>query len=122
MRKEFRLEKLLEIRIMDERSAAAKLLDIDARLNRVQDDLDRIKRKQTQLYASFVDSIQNPGSLAPLQVQLAELKEEALKLEKLLENIKEEKVVANNFYLDTLKKRKILDNLKEKTVNSAKKS
>ena len=122
MRKEFRLEKLLEIRIMDERSAAAKLSDIDARLNRVQDDLDRIKRKQTQLYASFVDSIQNPGSLAPLQVQLAELKEEALKLEKLLENIKEEKAVANNFYLDTLKKRKILDNLKEKTVNSAKKS
>ena len=122
MKKEFRLEKLLEIRIMDERSAAAKLSDIDARLNRVQDDLDRIKRKQTQLYASFVDSIQNPGSLAPLQVQLAELKEEALKLEKLLENIKEEKAVANNFYLDTLKKRKILDNLKEKTVNSAKKS
>ena len=122
MRKEFRLEKLLEIRIMNERSAAAKLSDIDARLNRVQDDLDRIKRKQTQLYASFVNSIQNPGSLAPLQVQLAELKEEAFKLEKLLENMKEEKAVANNFYIDTLKKRKILDNLKEKTVNSAKKS
>ena len=122
MRKEFRLEKLLEIRIMDERSAAAKLSDIDARLNRVQGDLDRIKKKQTQLYASFVDSIQNPGSLAPLQVQLTELKEEALKLENLLENIKKEKAVANNFYLDTLKKRKILDNLKEKTVNSAKKS
>ena len=107
---------------MDERSAAAKLSDIDARLNRVQGDLDRIKKKQTQLYASFVDSIQNPGSLAPLQVQLTELKEEALKLENLLENIKKEKAVANNFYLDTLKKRKILDNLKEKTVNSAKKS
>ena len=54
MKKEFRLEKLLDIRIMDERFAAAKLSDIDARLNRVQDDLDKIKKKQTQLYASFV--------------------------------------------------------------------
>jgi len=115
MKKEFRLEKLLEIRIMDERSAAAKLSDIDARLNRVQEDLDLIKKKQTQLYATFVDSIQTPESLAPLQAQLTELKEEALELEKLLENIKKEKAGANTIYADALKKRKILENLKEKT-------
>jgi flagellar export protein FliJ len=117
MRKEFRLEKLLEIRIMDERFAAAKLSDIDARLNRVQDDLDQIKKKQTQLYASFVDSIQAPGSLAPLQAQLTALKEDALNLEKLLENIKKEKAEANTLYADALKKRKILENLKEKTLD-----
>ena len=117
MRKEFRLEKLLEIRIMDERFAAAKLSDIDARLNRVQDDLDQIKKKQTQLYASFVDSIKSPGSLAPLQVQLTSLKEEALNLEKVLENIKKEKAEANTLYADALKKRKILENLKEKNLD-----
>ena len=117
MRKEFRLEKLLEIRIMDERFAAAKLSDIDARLNRVQDELDQIKKKQTQLYASFVDSIQTSGSLAPLQAQLTALKEEALDLEKNLENIKKEKAEANAVYADALKKRKILENLKEKTLN-----
>ena len=117
MKKEFRLEKLLEIRIMDERFAAAKLSDIDARLNRVQDDLDRIKKKQTQLYASFIDSVQTPGSLAPLQAQLTALKEEALDLEKMLENIKEEKEEANTLYADALKKRKILENLKEKTLS-----
>lgn len=117
MRKEFRLEKLLEIRIMDERFAAAKLSDIDARLNRVQDQLDQIKKKQTQLYASFVDSIQTLGSLAPLQAQLTALKEEALNLEKILENIKKEKAGANAVYADALKKRKILENLKEKTLS-----
>ena len=117
MKKEFRLEKLLEIRIMDERFAAAKLSDIDARLNRVQDDLDRIKKKQTQLYVSFIDSVQTPGSLAPLQAQLTALKEEALDLEKMLENIKEEKAEANTLYADALKKRKILENLKEKTLS-----
>ncbi len=117
MRKEFRLEKLLEIRIMDERFAAAKLSDIDARLNRVQNELDQIRKKQTQLYASFVDSIQIPGSLAPLQAQLTALKEEALDLEKILENIKKEKAEANAVYADALKKRKILENLKEKTLS-----
>ena len=117
MKKEFRLEKLLEIRIMDERYAAAKLSDIDARLNRVLADLDKIKKKQTQLYASFVDSLKTPGSLEPLQAQLTALKEEALNLEKLLENIKKEKAEANSVYADALKKRKILENLKEKTLN-----
>ena len=117
MRKEFRLEKLLEIRIMDERYAAAKLSEIDARLNRVQSDLDLIKKKQAQLYAEFVNSIQSPGSLAPLQTHLSALKEETLKLEKILEIIKKEKSGANSIYADALKKRKILENLKEKTLN-----
>ena len=117
MKKEFRLEKLLEKRIMDERSAAAKLSDVDARLNRVQDDLALIKKKQAQLYASIVESIQNPANLAPLQAHLTELKEEAMKLEKILENIKKEKAGANSVYADALKKRKILENLKEKTLN-----
>jgi flagellar export protein FliJ len=116
MKKQFRLEKLLEIRVMDERSAAAKLSDIDARLNRVQDELDRIAKKQTQLYAEFVNSIQTPGTLAPLQAHLSELKEEALFLEKSLENIKKEKAGAFALYEDALKKRKILENLKEKTL------
>ncbi|MBO7429579.1 MAG: hypothetical protein J6U56_01005 [Spirochaetia bacterium] len=115
MKKEFRLEKLLEIRIMEERSAAAKLSDIDAKLNRMNDDLDKIKKKQAQLYASFVSSIQTPGSLAPLQAQLTSLKEEALELENQLEIIKKEKAEANIVYADALKKRKILENLKEKT-------
>ena len=117
MRKEFRLEKLLEIRIMDERSAAAKLSDIDARLNKVQDDLDQIKKKQTQLYAEIVNSIQAPGNLAPLQTHLTALKEEAMNLEKIIEKIKKEKADANSVYADALKKRKILDNLKEKTLS-----
>ena len=117
MRKEFRLEKLLEIRIMDERSAAAKLSDIDARLNKVQDDLDQIKKKQTQLYAEIVNSIQAPGNLAPLQIHLTALKEEAMNLEKIIEKIKKEKADANSVYADALKKRKILDNLKEKTLS-----
>ena len=117
MKKEFRLEKLLEIRIMDERSAAAKLSEIDARLNRVQADLAQIKKKQAQLYASIVESIQTPGKLAALQAHLAELKEEAMNLEKILEIIKKEKAGANSVYADALKKRKILENLKEKTLN-----
>ena len=115
MKKEFRLEKLLEIRIMEERYAAAKLSDIDARLNQLQNDLDKIKKKQSQLYADFVSSIQTPGSLAPLQAHLTSLKEEALELEKQLEIIKKEKAEANAVYADALKKRKILENLKEKT-------
>lgn len=102
---------------MDERSAAAKLSEIDSRLNQVQDDIESIKKKQTQLYAEFVNSIQAPGSLAPLQTQLTQLKEEALKLEKLLENIKKEKADANTVYADALKKRKILEKLKEKALN-----
>ena len=117
MSKEFRLQKLLEIRTMDERFAAAKLSDVDARLNRVQEELDRINKKQSQLYASFMESIQSPGNLAQLQTQLSELKEEALNLEKMIENIKEEKAGINAIYADTLKKRKILENLKEKTLN-----
>ena len=117
MRKEFRLEKLLEIRIMDERSAAAKLSDIDARLNKVQDDLDQIKKKQTQLYAEIVNSIQAPGNLAPLQTHLTALKEEAMNLEKIIEKIKKEKADANSVYADDLKQRKILDNLKDKTLS-----
>ena len=117
MRKEFRLEKLLEIRIMDERHAAAKLSEIDARLNRMQNDLELIKKKQSQLYAEFVNSIQNPGTLAPLQANLSALKEEALELEKMIEIIKKEKAGANTVYADALKKRKILENLKEKTLN-----
>ena len=117
MRKEFRLEKLLEIRIMDERTAAAKLSDVDARLNRALDDLELIKKKQAQLYSEFIDSIQGQRSLAPLQAQLSALKEEALEIEKSLENIKEEKAAANTVYADALKKRKILENLKEKTIN-----
>ena len=117
MRKEFRLEKLLEIRKMDERSAAAKLSDIDARLNKVQNDLDQIKKKQTQLYAEIVNSIQAPGNLAPLQAHLTALKEEAMNLEKIIEKIKKEKADANSVYADALKKRKILDNLKEKTLS-----
>ena len=122
MRKEFRLEKLLEIRIMEERHAAAKLSELDAQLNRVQDDLELIKKKQSQLYAEFVNSVQNQGSLASLQSHLSALKEKSLELENQLENIKKNKEVAYNFYLNALKKRKILDNLKEKTVNSAKNS
>lgn len=122
MKKQFRLEKLLEIRTMDERSAAAKLSDIDSRLNRVQSDLAQIARKQAELYAEFVSSIQTPENLAPLQVHLTELKEEALSLGKSLENIKKEKADAYNSYLNALQKRKILDNLKEKTDNSAKNS
>ena len=117
MKKEFRLEKLLEIRIMDERSAAARLSEIDAQLNRVQGDLDLIKKKQAQLYSEFVNSIQSPGSLAPLQNHLSVLKEEALELEKKLEIIKKEKADVNNSYLNALQKRKILDKLKEKTAN-----
>ena len=116
MKKEFRLEKLLEIRVMDERSAAAKLSDIAARLNKVQGELDRIAKKQAQLYAEFVNSIQTPGTLAPLQAHLSELKEEALVLENSLENIKKEKAGAFILYEDALKKRKILENLKEKTL------
>ena len=116
MRKQFRLEKLLEIRVMDERSAAAKLSDIDARLNRVQGELDKIAKKQTQLYSEFVNSIQTPGTLAPLQAHLSELKEEALVLEKSLENIKKDKASAFALYEDALKKRKILEKLKEKTL------
>ena len=122
MRKEFRLEKLLEIRIMEERHAAAKLSELDAQLNRVQGDLELIKKKQSQLYAEFVNSVQNQGSLASLQSHLSALKEKSLELENQLENIKKNKEVAYNFYLNALKKRKILDNLKEKTVNSAKNS
>ena len=122
MKKQFRLEKLLEIRTMDERSAAAKLSDIDSRLNRVQSDLAQIARKQAELYAEFVSSIQTPENLATLQVHLTELKEEALSLGKSLEKIKKEKTDAYNSYLNALQKRKILDNLKEKTVNSAKNS
>ena len=117
MKKAFRLDKLLEIRMMDERSAAAKLSDIDARLNKVQADLDHIKKKQGQLYAAFVNSIKNPESLGALQEHLSALKEEAMNLEKLLENIKKEKAGANATYADALKKRKILENLKEKTLN-----
>lgn len=122
MKKQFRLEKLLEIRTMDERSAAAKLSDIDSRLNRVQSDLAQIARKQAELYAEFVSSIQTPENLATLQVHLTELKEEALSLGKSLEKIKKEKADAYNSYLNALQKRKILDNLKEKTVNSVKNS
>ena len=117
MKKEFRLEKLLEIRTMDERSAAAKLSEIDSRLNRLLDDLELIKKKQEQLYASFVDSIQTPGNLTSLQAKLSALKEEALKLENLVENLKKEKADANSVYADALKKRKILENLKEKTLS-----
>ena len=117
MKKEFRLEKLLEIRIMDERSAAARLSEIDSQLNRVQAELDLIKKKQAQLYSEFVSSMQNPGSLAPLQSHLSALKEEALELEKKLEIIKKEKADVNNSYLNALQKRKILDKLKEKTAN-----
>ena len=116
MRKQFRLEKLLEIRVMDERSAAARLSDIDARLNRVQGELDRIARKQAQLYAEFVNSIKTPGALAPLQAHLTELKEETLSLEKSLEIIKKEKADAFALYEVALKKRKILEKLKEKTL------
>ena len=117
MKKEFRLEKLLEIRIMAERYAAAKLSEIDARLSQVQNDLDLIKKKQEQLYAEFVKSIQNPGNLSSLQAHLSALKEEAIKLEKMVEIIKKEKANANLLYADALKKRKILENLKEKTLN-----
>ena len=117
MNKEFRLDKLLDIRIMEERYAAAKLSEIDAQLNRVQNDLDFIKKKQSQLYAEFVNSVQNPGSLAPLQAHLTALKEEAMELEKKLEIIKKEKAGANSVYADALKKRKILENLKEKSLN-----
>ena len=81
MKKYFRLEKLLEIRVMDERSAAAKLSDIDARLNRVQNDLDLIRKKQNQLYSEILNTIQTSGNLAHLQTHLTELKEEALALE-----------------------------------------
>ena len=117
MNKEFRLDKLLDIRIMEERYAAAKLSEIDAKLNRVQNDLDLIKKKQSQLYAEFVNSIQNPGNLASLQAHLSALKEEAIKLEKMVETIKKEKADANLLYADALKKRKILENLKDKTLN-----
>ena len=104
MKKEFRLEKLLEIRIMDERSAAAKLSEIDAGLNRVQNDLELIKKKEAQLYASIVDSIRTPGKLAALQAHLAELKEEAMNLEKILENIKKENLAALAYYCQSLRK------------------
>ena len=57
MKKHFRLEKLLEIRVMDERSAAAKLSDIDSRLNRIKDNLDLIRKKQNQLYSEIVSTI-----------------------------------------------------------------
>lgn len=117
MKKEFRLEKLLEIRIMDERYAAAKLSEVDTQLNHMQNDLDHIRKKQAQLYAELVNSIQTPGSLAPLQAHLTSLKEEALELEKKLEIIKKEKADANAVYADALKKRKILENLKDKTFN-----
>ena len=117
MKKEFRLEKLLEIRIMDERSAAAKLSDIDTRLNQVQNELDLIAKKQSQLYAEFVNSIQTPANLAPLQTHLSALKEEALALEKSLEKIKNEKAEAFAVYEDALKKRKILEKLKDKTLS-----
>lgn len=116
MKKEFRLEKLLEIRIMDERSAAAKLSDIDARLNQVQCELDLIAKKQSQLYEEFMNSIKAPANLAPLQTHLSALKEEALALEKTLEKIKKEKLNAFALYEDALKKRKILEKLKEKTL------
>ena len=117
MKKEFRLEKLLEIRIMDERSAAAKLSDVDARLNQVQNELDLIAKKQSQLYSEFVNSIQVPANLAPLQNHLSVLKEEALALEKTLEKIKNEKTDAFAIYEDALKKRKILEKLKDKTLS-----
>ncbi len=117
MKKEFRLEKLLEIRVMDERSAAAKLSDIDARLNQVRKNLDLIKKKEAELYESFIDSIQTPGSLAPLQSHLSELKKEALSLEKSLEIVKKEKEEVYSVYVDALKKRKILEKLKEKSLN-----
>ena len=117
MRKEFRLEKLLEIRIMEERSAAARLSEIDAQLNRIQDDINQLRKKQSQLYTEFVNSIQTPGNLAPLQDHLSAFKEEALELEKLLEKIKNEKADAYTVYVDALKKRKILENLKDKTLN-----
>ncbi len=116
MKKYFRLEKLLEIRVMDERSAAAKLSDIDSRLNRIQDNLDLIRKKQNQLYSEIVSTIQTSGNLAHLQAHLTELKEEALVLEKSLENIKKEKSGAFAAYEGALKKRKILEKLKEKTL------
>lgn len=116
MKKEFRLEKLLEIRIMDERHAAAKLSDIDSRLNKAQEQLDLLRKKQSQLYSDFVSSIQSPDNLAPLQDHLTAIKEETLELEKMIENIKNEKESAFTTYEDALKKRKILENLKEKTL------
>ena len=116
MKKQFRLEKLLEIRIMDERSAAAKLSDIDAKLNQVQQKQALLKKKETQLYSSFADYVQNPGDLGYIQAQLAAIKEEAMVLEDILKKIKNEKADANISYQIALKKRKILENLKEKTL------
>ena len=117
MRKEFRLEKLLAIRIMEERSAAARLSEIDAQLNQAQDNIRQLQKKQSQLYAEFVTSIQTPGNLAPLQAHLSALKEETLELGKRVEKIKNEKAGVYNTYVDALKKRKILENLKDKTLN-----
>jgi len=119
MKKEFRLEKLLEIQIMNERSAAAKLSDADRRLNQAQESLDLIRKKEARLYESFMDSIKNSNNLAPLQVSLSELKKEALALENSLEIVRKEKADIYSHYIDALKKRKILENLKEKSLNNA---
>ena len=121
-RKHFRLERLLDIRIMAERSAAAVLSEADTALQKVQEELRILKEKESALYDDFIHSLKTQGNLASIQAHLSAVKEDYLLLSKKLKEREDEKSKAYSLYINALKKRKILENLKDKTLESAKNS
>jgi len=118
-RNHFRLEKLLDIRIMNERYAASRLSETDALLTQVKDDIRALKERESMLYSTFISSVQNQKDLTSVQNHLSALKEESIVLKNLLKKLEEKKADAHIVYVDALKKRKILENLKDKTLNKA---
>jgi len=108
----FHLEKLLNIRIMEERSAALELASKSSKVQELERQIYNLKLQFLQLRSAI-----GKENLVKLQLKMAEIQKRIEYFTHILYVLEKEKSFAHQNYLNALKKYKILENLKGKYGN-----
>lgn len=105
----FHLEKLLNLRIMEEQRAALELASKSSEVQKLKEQISDLKSQLLKLRTAI-----GKENLIKLQSKMAEIQKKVENFTNMLYIIEKEKNFMYQNYLDVIKNRKILENLRGK--------